>query len=1701
MKFRLSFLQPVVALGLLVAILSSAVMSQNGLSNFLFGSFFLFPGEEINDSFMSAPHPVAPVFEKNIGQYPDHSFFRVGKGANQVSFHSGEVRFEMQPDPELAHLETVVFSQRFLGARDEVTPRGQGLLPGKFNYLRGKNEQSFTDVPVFEAVRYDELYPGVDMEYLSVGSRLKYQYELEAGVSPEVIQAAYSARLISEDSSHTVALQIQDDGSLKVQSGGVTFFEGAPYTYQMIEGKKIERPSWFVLKGEGRYGFEVDGVDARYPLVIDPGVPYSTYLSGLGLLVEVDRDDSDFVYIAGMTASSLLAGAVGHNGNNDGYVLKMDPTQSGASSLVYATYIGTAINDGISDMEVIRSTGEVIAGGFTDGATAFPTTAGAYIENSDTTGNYRGFALRLNSAGNALSASTLIGGEATNSGESSVLGVAVSSTGRVAVTGGTNDISFRRTTGADNYGWTCSPPDIPSENPACAFTVGGRSYMYVMELNSGLSGLVSSGSIMNGVGIDVEYDEGDQLYALGKEGSLGYPKTISFSDDSLGVVLMTLSAGVASNGVQLAVNAFADENNFDYTGGHIAQRSPTSPWPDMDDFPSASGVVVAGNLNSNETGLVPTLGVYDDGSSGSNIGLYVMNGSTKTLATYVGESSSRILGVATDSSGTITVVGETENASFPVVNAFQGTKASAGLGDDGFVFQLNSAGTDAIYSTYFGGTGEDEIRDVVMFEDGVVAFSGSTASSDFEIIAGTAYDATYTITDGFFSTLSRTFVPGNLQVTDNLNGTITLDWDGIDGVGVDDEGEPVVDYVIQYNDYTVDNECTTEGDWVTYVDGVSTATNVIIGDPPLTEGDAYCFRVRGVGGSGGLVAGPFTAASAQEVLDPAPSSAQTVELHVIDMNYDGNDMVAGITDMDSGGANDYTPFSHTAAGNQSGARGYTNLLAMTQSTITLDTTINLTGASTLSLGDDELSGEINLPSPVVVYGVSNTKFAVSSNGFVVLDGGDGVIDAGSNGCCDGPIPIENQIIGSDDILIAGAWADLSPNVSGTISHGADGDDASLYVIAFDAVPTFNGNETVSFQIKLGEASGGPASEPGAVSDLAATSGQDTQVPLTWSAPASNGDPITDYIVEYGATSGFPGNAQVFSDGVSASTGATVTGLTNGTQYSFRVFAVNGIGTGLSSNVATATPQGVVASVQIHAIDLNYDGNTMTAGITDGVVGGGNDYTPFHLSSAGSVSGAREYTNALSMTESTIALDSTINLTAPTTLTLDDDERSYPATNLPFPVTIYGQVNTKFLVAANGFIILDGGDGDITDIDNVYSYCCDGTNPIETAEALFLLNDDILIAGAWSDLSPNNGGTISYGVDADDSNLFVIAFDSVPTFDGNETVSFQIKLGTPTAGASLPDAINNLNAIAGNTQVTLTWTAPADNGSAITDYIVEYGETSGFPGNAQVFSDGVSASTGATVTGLTNDTEYSFRVAAVNGVGTGPYSNVDSETPTAGGGPSYTSESEINIDVNDFLSFSIENIAGGDEPAGNQPFGAGAQITALVPSGANAYAVSGSFGSPVYTRLQTTTNSNDGYNVIAYASNTDGRTNTLLRTGGSATTEADEIEDTLQRVQGSQVAGNTLNTSTDTGIAFRLLDASTSSILRESDEDTQWGDGDAGTALWASFPLGSGAAQVIYDTLSYSASATTAYINWFVGISSSQQSGSYTGQITFTASVN
>ena len=116
----------------------------------------------------------------------------------------------------------------------------------------------------------------------------------------------------------------------------------------------------------------------------------------------------------------------------------------------------------------------------------------------------------------------------------------------------------------------------------------------------------------------------------------------------------------------------------------------------------------------------------------------------------------------------------------------------------------------------------------------------------------------------------------------------------------------------------------------------------------------------------------------------------------------------------------------------------------------------------------------------------------------------------------------------------------------------------------------------------------------------------------------------------------------------------------------------------------------------------------------------------------------------------------------------------------------------------------------------------------------------------------------------------------------------IRRGTVASSVfyTAPNPPTSVTGTAGNTQVSLSWTAPVFTGyTNITDYVVQYSTSATFASSVTTFSDGVSSSTSTTVTGLTNGTAYYFRVAAVNTVGPSQYSSISSSvvpvtTPSA-----------------------------------------------------------------------------------------------------------------------------------------------------------------------------------------------------------------------------
>ena len=157
---------------------------------------------------------------------------------------------------------------------------------------------------------------------------------------------------------------------------------------------------------------------------------------------------------------------------------------------------------------------------------------------------------------------------------------------------------------------------------------------------------------------------------------------------------------------------------------------------------------------------------------------------------------------------------------------------------------------------------------------------------------------------------------------------------------------------------------------------------------------------------------------------------------------------------------------------------------------------------------------------------------------------------------------------------AEAWAEISGSDAGTTSHTVRGlSNGTAYTFQIRAVNDHNGDDTDD---------PGPASDavtvtagaPTAPASLMAAAG-DTQVTLTWTAPASNnGSPVTGYEYTSTADAATPDWKDVpdsGSDGRADETEYTVTGLVNNDTYAFAVRAENANGQGVATPTLRATP--------------------------------------------------------------------------------------------------------------------------------------------------------------------------------------------------------------------------------------------------------------------------------------------------------------------------------------------------------------------------------------------------------------------------------------------------------------------------------------------------------------------------------------------------
>ena len=170
-------------------------------------------------------------------------------------------------------------------------------------------------------------------------------------------------------------------------------------------------------------------------------------------------------------------------------------------------------------------------------------------------------------------------------------------------------------------------------------------------------------------------------------------------------------------------------------------------------------------------------------------------------------------------------------------------------------------------------------------------------------------------------------------------------------------------------------------------------------------------------------------------------------------------------------------------------------------------------------------------------------------------------------------------------------------------------------------------------------------------------------------------------------------------------------------------------------------------------------------------------------------------------------------------------------------------------------------------------------PLSLTDPTAKSSSNVDVPGAFTYTSSNTASTTVTAASGGANVALVGAGSSTitATFTPTDTSLYagNSKSFTISVSATAPAAPTGLTANAANGSVALSWTAGSNGGSAITDYLIQYSTDQS---TWSTFADGTSATTSATVSGLTNGTLYFFRVSATNAINTGPASSVVSATP-------------------------------------------------------------------------------------------------------------------------------------------------------------------------------------------------------------------------------
>ena len=743
------------------------------------------------------------IFEPNQGQSDPRVRFLARGGGYGLFLTADEAVLELRHSPvSTQHSAQRVFLIRMAldGAKKDATVVGADQLPGKSNYFVGNDPAKWhSNVPQFARVRYQNIYPGIDLIYYGKQGRLEYDFEVAPGADPRRVVLQFHG---------ADKLKLDADGNLRLAlSAGDVRLE-APRVYQKIGEEQKPVAGRFALLGKDKVGFELGPYDRSRTLVIDPVLTYLSYLGGSGdeacsapaiagvvtpgcPAIAVDSapgvGGQGNMYVAGSTTSIDFPPAPQPPapfqptlaGKANIFIAKFDPT---GSSLLFSTYLGGDGVDTSAGVAVDSALNVYVAG--TTTSTNFPTTASnAFHSGSVPGGKNHVFVSQLKPDGSALLYSTYLLGNDTET----ATGLALDVQFKVYVSGTTTSTNppttalFPATIGAFQ---TC--PGEKSGNCPAGVThqfffskldptlIGTASLVYSTYLGGSTPGTSVTADETRGGGIAVDTNASTpNVYLTGGTNFTDMPVLNAFQGKNGGGIDAWVAKFTPSNasgtqeiyltylggtGDEIGNGVAVDSGGNAYITGsttstNITIPTGTTPFQKCLDDPT--------NPTSCPTGVTardaflakfgtPCTGTSCTGTNGTNVPLNYFS--------YLGGSGTDVgLAIAVDSIQGARLTGWTDSPNFHTQNPLPAGGALAG-GNDAFVARIDTTATSATapghFSTYLGGSGDDFGTSIAIDSQAHTFVAGETASAtNFPITSNAFQSALHGPTDAFVGKL------------------------------------------------------------------------------------------------------------------------------------------------------------------------------------------------------------------------------------------------------------------------------------------------------------------------------------------------------------------------------------------------------------------------------------------------------------------------------------------------------------------------------------------------------------------------------------------------------------------------------------------------------------------------------------------------------------------------------------------------------------------------------------------------------------------------------------------------------------------------------------------------------------------------------------------------------------------------------------